>query len=252
MTIFQAILIGCYFWMKNNFYWYGLNHAFFFLPLPAALWVGIVLGKIPEAMAVGALLQLMYLGTIAPGANIPQDPALATLISTVIVLQTGAPVETAVSMAIPLGLLGTMAWNLNRTVNVIWVHMADNYAKKGDTRGIFLSGLLYPTLARIPTHVIPVALAAYYGPTYMKAVIDALPASVMHGLEVIGGMMPAVGFAIVVTVIGRKYLLPYFLAGFFLVQYTHISSMPLLIFGLIIAYLHLMFTGKSEGGAVSV
>ncbi|MDN5302587.1 MAG: mannose system component [Thermoanaerobacteraceae bacterium] len=54
--------------------------------------------------------------------------------------------------------------------------------------------------------------------------------------------MPAVGFAIVVTVIGRKYLLPYFLAGYFLVQYAHLSPLPLVIFGLIISYLHLLFT----------
>lgn len=54
--------------------------------------------------------------------------------------------------------------------------------------------------------------------------------------------MPAVGFAIVATVIGRKYLLPYFLAGYFLVQYAHLSPMPLVIFGLIISYLHLLFT----------
>lgn len=252
MTALQAVLIGCYYWMKHNFYGYGWGGAIFLSPLPAALWVGIVLGNIPAAMAVGAILQLMYLGTIAAGANLPQDPVLATLLSTAIVLQTGAPAETAVSMAIPLGLLGTMMWNSNRAINVIWVHMADNYAKKGNTMGIYLCGLLYPTLARIPTHIIPVALAAYYGPTYMKTVLDALPASAMHGLEVIGGLMPAVGFAIVITVIGRKYLLPYFMAGFFLVKYAHLSPLPLAIFGLIIAYLHVMFiSNKNEGGAAN-
>ncbi|AGB19361.1 PTS mannose/fructose/sorbose/N-acetylgalactosamine transporter subunit IIC [Thermoanaerobacterium thermosaccharolyticum] len=253
VTILQAVLIGCYYWWKNSAYGYSFEGIMMFSPLPAALWAGIVLGNVPEAMAVGAVLQLMYLGTIAPGANLPQDPALAALISTAIVIKTGAPIETAVTMAIPLGLLGAQIWNLNKAINIIWVHMADNYAKKGNIRGIYLSGLLYPTLARIPTHIIPVALAAYYGPTYMKTILAALPTSVMHGLQVIGGMMPAVGFAIVITVIGRKYLLPYFIAGYFIVQYAHLSPIPLAIFGMVIAYMHLMFTNNKnkEEGAIN-
>ena len=56
-----------------------------------------------------------------------------------------------------------------------------------------------------------------------------------------------VGFAIVVSVIGRKYLLPYFIAGFFLVKYGGLGIMPLAIFGGIIAYLHILFTYKKDG-----
>lgn len=252
LTILQAILISLYYWWKNNLYGYTFTGAMFWCPMTAALWVGIVLGDVPTAMVIGASLQSMYLGIIAPGANMPADPIVATLIATTVVIQTGAPTETAVSLAIPLGLLGALAWNINRAINTVWGRLADKYAEEANTRGIYLAGLVYPTLARIPTHIIPVTLAVYYGPAYIEKILNFIPANVMHGLEVIGGVMPAIGIAIVVSIIGRKSLLPYFLAGFFLAKYSGLDIMGLAIFGIIIAYLHVMFTSKSSGGEFNV
>jgi PTS system mannose-specific IIC component len=246
LTILQAILIGIYYWTSKNLLGYTLSGALYFAPLPAALFVGIVLGNVPLAMVVGAALQLMYLGIIAPGGNLPQDPILATLLATTVVLSTGAQVETAISLAIPLGLLGAQIWNLNRTLNVIWVHMADRYAEQGNTTGIYLAGLVYPVLMRIPLCVLPVALAAYFGPTFIQGILNAIPESIMHGLSVVGGVMPAVGFAIVITIIGRKSLLPYFFAGFFLLKYSGVGILPLAIAGAMLAFLVVTFTFKKS------
>ena len=54
--------------------------------------------------------------------------------------------------------------------------------------------------------MIPVALAVYYGSAYIERILDAIPVWLMNGLTVAGGMLPALGFAIVVTVIGQRYL----------------------------------------------
>ena len=40
-------------------------------------------------MIIGASVQLIYLGILGPGGNLPQDPVLATLVSTAIVLKSG-------------------------------------------------------------------------------------------------------------------------------------------------------------------
>lgn len=247
VTIIQAILIGMFYWFETNRYGHSFTASILMSCMPAALWAGIVLGNVPEAMITGGIVQLMYLGTIGPAGNIPQDPALAALVSTVIALTTtGMSTEAVVTIALPIGLLGAQISNLIRAINVVWVHMADKYAQKGNTKGIMLSGLLFPSIVRFPITVIPVALGVYYGPTYIQGILNAIPDWLMHGLTVVGQMMPAVGFAIVVQVIGRKYLLPYFVGAFFLVQYTNMDIIPLAIFGCIIAYLHILFTNKKD------
>lgn len=247
VTVIQALLIGAYYLFKGCRFGYTLGVTTIFTPLPAALWVGIVLGNVPLAMTVGASLQLMYLGIIAPGGNLPQDSALAALIACTAVIKSNIPVEAAVSLAIPIGLLGAQLMNVERIINAAWVHMADKYAEKGNTTGLYLAGLVYPSLVKIPLYLLPVALAVYYGTTYVQGLVNAIPAPLMHGLTVVGGMLPALGFAMVVSVIGRKYLLPYFIAGFFLVKYGGLGIMPLAIFGGIIAYLHILFTYKKDG-----
>ena len=74
----------------------------------------------------------------------PQDPVLATLVSTAIVLKSGMPVETAFAIAVPVGILGAQILSLIRLINTTWIHMADKYAEKGNTRGIYLAGFIHP------------------------------------------------------------------------------------------------------------
>ncbi|WP_010632437.1 PTS mannose/fructose/sorbose/N-acetylgalactosamine transporter subunit IIC [Sporolactobacillus vineae] len=254
ITLIQAILIGAYYWFKGCRVGYTVGVTTIFTPLPAALWVGIVLGNIPVAMSVGAALQLMYLGIIAPGGNLPQDSGLAALISCTAAVVLHIPSGAAIALAVPVGLLGAQLLNLERIINSLWVHMADKYAEKGNTGGIYRAGILYPILFKIPFYIIPVATALYFGTGYLAGIVKAIPAPLMNGLTVVGQMLPALGFAIVVSVIGRKYLLPYFALGFFLVAYSNIAILPLAIFGAIIAYLHVLFTKNKngEGGSSNV
>lgn len=251
VTVMQAILIGFFWWFKTNYYGQTFTCAISNACLPAALFVGIVLGDVPQAMVIGASVQLIYLGILGPGGNLPQDPTLAALVSTAIVLKSGLPVETAFAIAVPVGLLGAQILSLIRFVNITWVHMADRYAEKENTRGIYLAGLVYPSLARIPLTVIPVALAVYFGSTYIDSILNAIPQWLMNGLTVAGGMLPALGFAMVVHIIGKKELLPYFFAGYFILQFSGIGILPLAIFGVIIAYLHVLFTTNKKEEAVA-
>ena len=95
ITIAQALLLGFFWWFKTNYYGQTFTCFISNSCLTAALFVGIVLGDIPNAMIIGASVQLIYLGILGPGGNLPQDPVLATLVSTAIVLKSGMPVETA-------------------------------------------------------------------------------------------------------------------------------------------------------------
>ena len=210
ITIAQALLLGFFWWFKTNYYGQTFTCFISNSCLTAALFVGIVLGDIPNAMIIGASVQLIY-----------------------------------------LGILGAQILSLIRLINTTWVHMADKYAEKGNTRGIYLAGLLYPSLARIPITVTPVAVAVYFGAAHIDKILAVIPEWLMNGLTVAGGMLPALGFAIVIKIIGKKELLPYFVAGYFILKLSGIGILPLSIFGVIAAYLHIMFTNKNSGEVIA-
>ena len=58
-----------------------------------------------------------------------------------------------------------------------------------------------------------------------------------------GGMLPALGFATTIFMIGKMKYLPLFIIGYFLVQYLQIPTMAAAIFGICIALL-ITFMGK--------
>lgn len=238
--LMQAILIGLIYWAIS---W---NFGYTFLkwePVIVAWFIGMIYGNVPQAMIIGATIELIYIGMIAPGANIPADGCLASFIAIPIALRTNMTPEMAVALAVPFGILGVAVDYVRRTINAAWVHMADKYAEDANVAGIYKAAYLWPCLSLLPLKALPVALAAYLGPDAVTAVLNAIPQSVLHGLEVTGGALPALGFAITMMVIGRKNLLPYFLLGFFLTQYANLNIMAAAIFGTLIALLHIQFTG---------
>lgn len=63
----------------------------------------------------------------------------------------------------------------------------------------------------------------------MNKVLEVIPAWLMHGFEVMGGILPALGFALTIMVIGKKNLIPYFLIGFVAVVYFGAEVMAVAI-----------------------
>jgi len=69
ITIAQALLLGFFWWFKTNYYGQTFTCFISNSCLTAALFVGIVLGDIPNAMIIGASVQLIYLGILGPGGS---------------------------------------------------------------------------------------------------------------------------------------------------------------------------------------
>ena len=59
----------------------------------------------------------------------------------------------------------------------------------------------------------------------MLAFMEVVPDWVMHGLEVAGGVMPAIGFALIMNMIGKPRMIPYTIIGFILVKVVGLNSL---------------------------
>ena len=88
----------------------------------------------------------------------------------------------------------------------------DRMAENADTRGI----------ERV-NYLAPLALGTFYFlcafPAYLlrrgtcKTIIDVLPQRLIDGLGVAGGIMPAIGFAVLLKIMMKNVYIPYFILG---------------------------------------
>lgn len=241
-----AIFMGCYYWFCRLRLGYTLSSALL-QPVTIAVFVGLITGEMAQSMMIGAGLQLVYLGvTSTPGGNVPSDPALAGCIAIPLGVASGMNTETAIALAIPFGVLGVFVDQLRRTTNAFWVHMADSYAEKADTKGIMRAAFLYPSIAGFIIRFPIVFIIDYFGVSVAQKLIEILPTWLSHSFEIMGGILPALGFAITLTVIGKKNLIPFFLIGFFAVMYLNLGTMAVAIFATCAALLMGLFKMKEE------
>lgn len=88
----------------------------------------------------------------------------------------------------------------------------------------------------------------FWGTDALGFLVDGLPERVNNMLSLMAGLMPALGFAMTVVVVGKGNLFPFFIAGFFFAEYTGFGSIPGLMLGVFLAWLYMTFTKKEDDG----
>lgn len=216
--ILMAVVMRLMYWIARGMI--GGYFAFFFIASPIVVGVvaGLIYGDLKQGLIIGGGIAAAFAGIIAPGGNLPTDSALAATTVIPIALATGLSAEQAIAFAVPMGLVGSFVTNLRKIVNVIFVHRADKCAENGDSAGLTRCAIIYPPLIELPLLFLPVFLVVMFGQDAMLAFMNSVPTWVMHGLEVAGGVMPAIGFALIMNMIGKPKMIPYTIVGFILVK----------------------------------
>lgn len=216
--ILMAVVMGLMYWIARGMI--GGYFAFFFIASPIVVGVvaGLIYGDLKQGLIIGGGIAAAFAGIIAPGGNLPTDSAIAATTVIPIALATGLSAEQAIAFAVPMGLVGSFVTNLRKIVNVIFVHRADKCAENGDSAGLTRCAIIYPPLIELPLLFLPVFLVVMFGQDAMLAFMNSVPTWVMHGLEVAGGVMPAIGFALIMNMIGKPKMIPYTIVGFILVK----------------------------------
>ncbi len=223
--LIMAVVMGLMYWIARGMI--GGYFAFFFVASPIVVGVvaGLIYGDLTNGLIIGGGIAAAFAGIIAPGGNLPTDSALAATTVIPIALATGLSAEQAIAFAVPMGLVGSFVTNLRKMVNVIFVHKADECAAKGDLAGLSRCAVIYPPLIELPLLFLPVFLVVMFGQDAMLAFMNSVPSWVMHGLEVAGGVMPAIGFALIMNMIGKARMIPYTIIGFVLVKAVGVNTL---------------------------
>lgn len=248
IDLYQAVLIGAVYYLGfNGTPWLtNLGATIANRPLIAGTLVGFILGDPVTGCVIGAAINLPYLAYISAGGTVPMDPGLAGTMGTALAMAAGATPQVAVSLAVPIGLLGTMLFTLRMTVDIAFVHMADRAAEQGDYRKVNFYNVVPPQMFLALITIMPVALGVYFGADVITSLIQSLRGTPLHVLTVIGGVLPALGIAMNLRAIVGRYILLFFLTGFILQVYFQIPIIAISVIGFIIAILYTELSMKDQ------
>lgn len=215
------------------------------------LWVGflvaVAMGKPLEGMQAAAYINLAYLGWITAGGTMPGNLMVAGVFGTAMTLVSGADPKLAVTFAVPFSLLGILSWQAYMTINSIWVHRAESYAEKGNLRGVTLMNYVPSFFVSLILNGIPAFVLVYYGGDVATNLINSIPPSIIQALSTVGALMPALGIAMLLNYMGKKKVIAFFFAGFFLTAYLGLDIMAVTVFAAIIGVVIYLFNTKQSG-----
>lgn len=247
MLWWQALLVGLLYYISDCPFVFGEGYYVFQRPVLAGFLVGLVMGDPVTGTILGATINLVYLGHLNVGGSMPTDMALAGYLGTAIALSAHVDAAQALAIAVPLGIIGTIVWVGRMSISAIFAHWADRFAEEGNAKGVRVMNWL-PAQAMLFLFKVPVVfLAAYYGGQAVQSFLDAVSGTfVLHALDVIGGLLPALGIALNLQAILKAQTMPFLLVGFLLSAYFQLDIIAISLFGLGFAMIYLQYQGGEE------
>ncbi|MWP49436.1 MULTISPECIES: PTS mannose/fructose/sorbose transporter subunit IIC [unclassified Gilliamella] len=229
-----------------------LDQFQFHQPLVACSLIGLVTGNLEAGVVLGGSLQMIALGWANIGAAVAPDAALASIASSIILVLGGqgvAGVSTAIAIAIPLAVAGLFLTMVVRTIAVPLVHMMDAAAEEGNFRKIELLQILGICLQGLRI-AIPAAALLFIPAEVVKSALDAMPKWLTTGMAIGGGMVVAVGYAMVINMMANREVWPFFIIGFVVAAISQLTLIALGALGIALAliYLNLSERGNSSNG----
>ncbi|MDR1606531.1 MAG: PTS mannose/fructose/sorbose transporter subunit IIC [Streptococcaceae bacterium] len=227
-----------------------LDEFQFHQPLVACTLIGLVTGNLEAGIILGGSLQMIALGWANIGAAVAPDAALASVASAIVLVLGGkgkAGVSDAIAIALPLAVAGLFLTMLVRTISVGIVHGADAEAAKGNMAGVQLFHFIALGLQGLRI-AIPAGLILAIGTDRVTSILNAMPAWLSQGMAIGGGMVVAVGYALVINMMATREVWPFFFIGFALAAVSSLTLIALGMIGLALAFIYLNLSKQGGSG----
>ena len=195
---------------------------------------GLCVGDVGMGFKIGAICMLMSIGFYTYGGATIPDYITGTLFGTVIAVKTGsydAGLVTAEALAVLMSEMDI----LGRATTTVFQHLAEG-ALAENSIGKFETFTLMGVLPWVLSRAIPVLL----GMIMIDHIADLVNFAnsvlwVKNGLSVVGGILPAVGFALLLSYMDLKKYWPYLIIGFVLFAYAGMGTIALALVGAALA-----------------
>lgn len=228
----KALLIAIWAGIAGIDMFNGLTHIH--RPIVTGLVVGLILGDMKTGLIVGATLELVWMGMVPLAGAQPPNVVIGGIIGTSIAILAKLEPTAAVGLAVPFAVAVQGLITILFTIFSALMHKADKYAEEANTRGIEqinYAGILVLFIFYFLIAFLPI----YFGAEQAVKVVELIPAWLIGGLSVAGGIMPAIGFAMLLKIMLKKEYVAFLIIGFALATYGNVPVFGLAIIGLAIA-----------------
>lgn len=228
----------------------------FHQPLVACTLIGLVTGNLEAGIVLGGTLQMIALGWANIGAAVAPDAALASVASAIILVLGGQGVKgvpSAIAIAVPLAVAGLFLTMIVRTIAVPIVHLMDAAAEEGNIRTVEMWHIIAVCLQGVRIAV-PAAALLFIPAQTVQSFLESMPAWLTDGMAIGGGMVVAVGYALVINMMATKEVWPFFIIGFVVAAISQLTLIALGALGVALALIYLNLSkmgGSSNNGGGS-
>lgn len=254
---FPALLTGifCYLGAIESPWLFGMSGGFYIVgrPLVAGLLVGLAFRDVKNGILCGLAVQAVFIANLSTGGATNSEITYAAYGGIGLAMATTKNPAIAVTLAIFIGqTFGLIFYNGRMALYSFWNTRAEKAAHNNDDRQIVLNHLVYPQITTFLLRAVPVFLAIFYGKGLVNWLINSIPAIVTHIIQVLGGVLPALGIAMLMSiVIKNKAHFIFFFAGFVLLAFAKLSMIAIVFIAALVAYLYYVATAKNNQPAAS-
>lgn len=235
ITIIQSVLIGlwtafCYSGLLFGIY---TNRA-----IVLSFGVGVILGDIATALQVGAIAELAFMGFgVGAGGTVPPNPIGPGIIGTIMAITIpGVTPESALALSIPFAI----AIQFLQT----GIYIVRAGAPEGAVNALRDKNMMkfkyHSNMSVVLFAVVGFALGFLGGFSIdlLTTLVGFIPNWLLKGLSTAGGLLPAIGFAMIMSVMLKKELLPYVFLGYVFSAYIGLPVMGVALLAAVFAIKH--------------
>ncbi|RGC51771.1 PTS N-acetylgalactosamine transporter subunit IIC [Absiella sp. AM29-15] len=203
-------------------------------PVVTGMVVGMILGDITTGLIAGATIEFVWMAMVPLAGAQPPNVVVGGILGTAFTILTKQDPTIAVGIALPFALVGqgciimffSLFSALTSKIDKTITEPDPNKFDRWMYFWLFISFLIPFILVFLPL---------YFGADKAQIIISMLPNWVMAGLSAIGGIMPAVGFAMLMKIMFKVRYLPFFAVGFIAAAYLHLPVIAVAVIGMAIA-----------------
>lgn len=204
-------------------------------PLIVSTLVGLALGDLPKGLLVGVTLELVSIGIVAIGAAVPPDMTLGSVVASAFAILSHTSAQAALTVALPVAVLGQLVAIIVRMLFSSFNQLVEKAIDAGKFKKARNYHIVYGPIIYGLIYFIPIFLAIYMGTGVVTSIVKMIPAWLTNGLTLASKILPAYGFALLMSTMIDKKNAVYLFIGFFIASYGKLSVIGVAIFATLAA-----------------
>ena len=214
-------------------------------PIVVSPIVGFICGDLQSGILIGATLELVFMGAIQVGAAVPPDVLVGAGLGTAFAILSGQGADIALALGLPIAILAQSLKVIVFIVRSSFMDLAMRLAKQANIKGLILlnfGGLLLQCLMYFTVAFVAIT----FGSDAVEMFIATIPDVILDGLQIAGGLLPAVGFALLIQPMMNAKNFLYFVFGFILLAYLQLPVLAITIIGVVFAFIITFEKGSNQ------